>query len=494
MRWPKWIYSVAAALPLLFSGELPADPLRVLTEELPPLNFTANGKLSGLSVEVVREIMRRTGDPDTIQSVPWARGYRAALEEPNVVLFSTTRTEEREELFQWVGPLVEWSFVFYKKRGSPIALQHLDDARQVGSIATYRDDVREQFLKEKGFTNLDSSPKLISCARKLLEGRVDLWLDSNLSARQIVSQIGHDPKDIEPVLTVKTNHLYIAFSKQTDSAKVKQWQATLNEMSRDGTFQRIYKRWLPDETPPEMGLLSPGQMRQWQTQLRLLTEELPPINYSESGEVKGQAVDIVREIMRRLDLSLDITVMPWSRAYNTALNETHVALFSTVRTPERENQFKWVGKLGSNETVLYGRRGDSLRIESIEDARAVESIGTYKDDVDEQYLKSKGFSNLYSHGSPVSAVRNLMNRRVQLWVGGSLYAPQVIRRAGFSPEDIEPRFTLRGTSFYIAFSRDTPDAVVDLWQSVLDTMYRDGTMTALKARWKSHTSGTAAQH
>lgn len=136
-----------------------AQRLTLLTEELPPLNFTDQGALTGLSVDVVHEIQRRVGNTDPIEVVPWARGYKDIQEMPNTVLFSTTRTEDRERLFQWVGPLARWEYVFYKKRGSPITLDTLDAARDVGSIATYRDDARKQFLKERGFTNLDSCTK-----------------------------------------------------------------------------------------------------------------------------------------------------------------------------------------------------------------------------------------------------------------------------------------------------------------------------------------------
>lgn len=483
MRWPNWLGLTAALLVMLLPGKLPAQTLRVLTEELPPLNFTENGRLTGLSVEVVEEILRRTGQTHEIQSVPWARGYRAALDEPNVALFSTTRSEERESLFQWVGPLVEWNFVFYKKRGSPIALRTLDDARRVGSIATYRDDSREQFLKSKGFNNLDSSPKLMSCARKLLEGRVDLWLDSNLSAHRIVRQLGHSPEEIEPVLTVKTSHLYIAFSRQTPREQVERWQEALNEMSRDGTFQRIHHRWLPDQTPPKMGLLAPAQLREWQLKLRVLTEELPPISYTGDGKIEGSSVDVVREILRRLDLPVEIQVTSWGRAYNTALRESQVALFSTIRTPEREPLFKWVGTLGTFKNVLYGRRGDAPDIRSLDDARAVGSIGTYTDDIGEQYLRERGFTNLFRHSSPVSGVRNLLTGRIDLWVAGAAYASLLAQQAGFSPEDLEPLYTLNETESYIAFSRDTPDAVIDLWQHTLDAMRQDGTLADIQARW-----------
>lgn len=477
-----WLFLAAA----LLLGSLPAttqaQALALLTEELPPLNYSDESGLTGLSVTIVREILRRVDHPDTIQVVPWARGYKAALEEPNVVLFSTTRTEEREDLFKWVGPLVRWSYVFYKRRGSPITLKHLDDARRVGSIATYRDDAREEFLLEQGFTNLDSSPKLISCARKLLEGRVDLWLDSNLTAYQLVKQLGAEPGAIEPVLTVKTNYLYIAFSKQTDDAVVERWQTALDAMYRDGTLRGIYRQWLPGEEPPAA---APDAI---DTQaalagLRLLTEELPPWNYTDAGNLTGLSTEIVREIMRRLALRQTIEVMPWSRAYNLALGTPNIALFSTVRTAQRESLFHWVGPIGRNDTTLYARRDFGTALHTLDDARGIDSIGTYRDDVDEQFLRARGFTNIYSHGTPDAIVRNLMAGRIQVWAAGSLYAPLILKRAGYSFDQVRPVLRLRETQVYIAFSRATPTGVIAVWQEILDAMTREGVVAAIQARW-----------
>lgn len=127
---------------------LSADlPLQLYTEELPPLNFLEEGRARGLSVDIVREIQRRLDDSTPIQVVPWARGYRALQERPNVALFSTARSAEREPRFQWVGPLADLDFTLFVRADSPLDVANLDAARQLGTIATYRDDVREQFLR-----------------------------------------------------------------------------------------------------------------------------------------------------------------------------------------------------------------------------------------------------------------------------------------------------------------------------------------------------------
>jgi polar amino acid transport system substrate-binding protein len=79
----------------LFSAEL-----TILTENLPPLNYLKENVLVGPSVEIVKEIQRKVGSHEQIKVYPWARAYKMALEEENVVLFSMTYTEDRYDKFK----------------------------------------------------------------------------------------------------------------------------------------------------------------------------------------------------------------------------------------------------------------------------------------------------------------------------------------------------------------------------------------------------------
>ncbi len=467
----------------------PDVALQLFTEELPPLNYRENGHVTGLSVELVREIQRRLGNASPLQVVPWARGYHALQEQANVALFSTARSAEREAQFQWVGPLANLDFVFYKRTGSPLVLDDLEDARRLGAIATYRDDVREQFLVEHGFTNLDSSTKLVSGARKLLEGRVDAWLDSNLSAPRIVTSLGHSPQAIERLLVAHSEPLYIAFSRSTPRQLVARWQRTLDDMARDGTFARMHRRWLPNQPLPErMARLSPAPGLATYP-LSLYTEELPPLSFLRSGEPTGLSVDIVREIQRRLGHQAPIEVVPWSRGYQMALDAPDVALFSTVRDTDREPLFQWVGPLGSMLVHLYGLREANLSIDSLEEARRIGSIGTYQDDFGEQYLRKHGFTNLYGHRSASAIARNLVAGRIQLWVSGEPNAREIIAKSGAPASAFEPVYTLYDVSYYIAFSTETPHDVVALWQQTLDAMVEDGTLKRLRQQWQAAPAG-----
>ncbi len=48
--------------------------------------------------------------------------------------------------------------------------------------------------------------------------------------------------------------------------------------------------------------------------LELVTLQYPPYEYEENGEVKGLAVEIVKEVFKRLDQPISIKVYPWARS------------------------------------------------------------------------------------------------------------------------------------------------------------------------------------
>ncbi len=221
--------------------------LTIFTENSGENNYLdSDGKIKGHNTDIVREIMQRLNLNFAINLVPWKRGYYEVQRRPNVVLFSMTRTFKRDKLFKWVGPLHVTKFSFYKKKGSDITINTLDDAKQVDAIGCYRDDVREKLLKRLGFTNLSSlfgKDANLRNLNMLMKGRIDLWISSDHVVFKIANDTGIDPNEIEETLTVKKAYVYLAFSKDTDDKIVNEWQHTLEAMKKDGTYKRILSQY-----------------------------------------------------------------------------------------------------------------------------------------------------------------------------------------------------------------------------------------------------------
>ena len=228
----------------------PADPpLRLLSEEFPPFNFTDGGRPSGLAVEIVQTVLKRLGQTLEIEFQPWARAYREAQGRQPIALFSAARIPEREKLFQWVGPIVTFYSSFYARAGAE-RLKRFDDARQSSDVLVVRDWYTAQQLASEGFRNLRFVSDPTQGLRMLMAGRAPLFASERISMQGALAAAGVDPAALEEVYTFASSDGYIAFSPGTPRRVVNAWQRQIDAMKRDGSFQAIYKRWLPRDLPP----------------------------------------------------------------------------------------------------------------------------------------------------------------------------------------------------------------------------------------------------
>ncbi|MWV14467.1 transporter substrate-binding domain-containing protein [Pseudomonas sp. L-22-4S-12] len=238
-------------LALCCAGAVAAAPLQLYTEEYPPLNFSRDGQPTGLGVEVVQEILRRTGQQARISIVPWARGYQVAQVEANSGLFVTMRTAEREHLFKWVGPIIVGVTSFYALKGSGLHIASLEDARQAGIIAAPRQWYSYQTLQAKGLPNLYGVMGPKQMMTMLRHRRVPLVVADNVTLESLLALGELKPEDVELLHSFLRTYAYIAFSPSADDALIAEWQGALDQMKADGTFAAIYQRWLPGQEMPD---------------------------------------------------------------------------------------------------------------------------------------------------------------------------------------------------------------------------------------------------
>jgi polar amino acid transport system substrate-binding protein len=241
--WLQKAWRQLVILVLLSPGLLQAGSLRILTEDLPPLNYVKDGVLVGPSVEIVKEVQRRIGSTAEIKVYPWARAYQIALEEENVLLFGVSHTPAREDKFKWVGPLATKRDILVAKKGSNLVITSLEDARKVRRIGVLRDDTKEEFLERHAFTNLEPVSDERKNAQKLVMGRIDLWVFKKPGLKTVCDLAGVDYDAVEEVFHLRETNVDIAFSINTPAAVVEQWRVTFAEMLADGTVEAIRKKW-----------------------------------------------------------------------------------------------------------------------------------------------------------------------------------------------------------------------------------------------------------
>ncbi len=219
-----------------------------MTEQYPPYNFEEDNKLKGIAVDTLALMLQRAGSKQTredIKLLPWARGYKRLLSKPNTCLFSTTRTEEREHLFKWVGPIAPESVGLIARKDRNIKIGSVEDIEK-HNIGTIRDDVAEQYLISAGISvdDMERVPKTMQNIKKLNRGRIDLWAyDENVAMWELKAN-GFNPADYESVYVLGRKNQYLACHKGTSDSVIQKLQAALDTLKADGEYEKILDRYV----------------------------------------------------------------------------------------------------------------------------------------------------------------------------------------------------------------------------------------------------------
>jgi polar amino acid transport system substrate-binding protein len=233
---------------LLLSNPLLAEEkINLMAEILPPFQYyDENNILTGISIEIIEQIKSKINSKDPVKIVPWSRGLKITKKKKNSALFSMLRTPDRENLFKWVGPLVEFSVVFFKKTGNPIELKSVEDAKKVKKIGVTKNVGNHEMLLAKGFKNLDvlQSGADEKNIKKLVKGRINLWPTTYFGGLYNAKKLGYEGM-IEPItqFPVFEGQLYLAFNSKTKDSVIKRWQSALDHLKLAGRINNIISKY-----------------------------------------------------------------------------------------------------------------------------------------------------------------------------------------------------------------------------------------------------------
>ena len=222
-----------------------AQALTLVTEENPPFNYTEQGKVVGLSTEIVSELGKRSGVSLDIRSMPWEQSYVAAQRDKETCVYSTARLENRERLFSWIGPIATNQWVLIGKSDFGGSVKKIEDARKyrVGVVAK---DAKIEFLMGRGVTDLrEVSEDGLVPPRLMLArddpNRLDLWATSAYGARRTAARA--NVKDLKVVINLNRVPLYLACGRNTSPETVRALTRAFHEATKDGSLKRIANQY-----------------------------------------------------------------------------------------------------------------------------------------------------------------------------------------------------------------------------------------------------------
>ncbi|MDQ7733503.1 transporter substrate-binding domain-containing protein [Halomonas sp. SpR1] len=208
--------------------------------------------------------------------------------------------------------------------------------------------------------------------------------------------------------------------------------------------------------------------------LTFITEEYPPYNYLDNQQLTGVSIDLLEAIFAATDTPLsrhDVRYYPWVRGYELALSQPNTVLFSTTRTPARENSFHWVGPIAQDRVALLAHQDAPIVIDALSQAIDRDlTVAVIREDIGAQALLEAGYPErlLVPAIDNRSALNMLTRGRVDLWAYSADVATWIAESEGYPRDSLIPIHTLSESSLYFAVNQATDRRLVTLMQQALD--------------------------
>jgi polar amino acid transport system substrate-binding protein len=258
------VFSIVSAMTIpCFASDkaVSAKDLTYITERLPPYNYQEDGRLKGISVDLLEMVWDKMGislNRSIIKLLPWTEGYERALNENNTVLFSTGQTAEREKLFKWAGPIESGRLVLLAKVDKTIDIAAPEDLKKY-RIGGIENDIAMQMLLDKGLKKEDivletNSTPIIEM---LENGTIDAWAYNDIAGFWLLQQSGANASDYKAAYVLGLANVYLAFNNRTSDNLVQSFQQAIDNIKSNKDqkgvtdYEKVlYKTFLKDHSVP----------------------------------------------------------------------------------------------------------------------------------------------------------------------------------------------------------------------------------------------------
>lgn len=227
-----------------------AEVLKVYADNWEPYNYVDNNQIVGISTELVEATLSRANIPYELVMMPWKRAYREVEFKKNALLFTVNRTESREKLFKWVGPILESEVYLYRLNNrDDIKINDISDVRGY-SIGVLRGGAVQTFLDSHGFSDADYqiASKADLLLKLIFANRVDLIPGDRIDLAHQLKQTNKKLGDLEKAFFLYSGSYYIAVNIETPDEIVDKLQNALDELIQEGARERVVNKYMDLDT------------------------------------------------------------------------------------------------------------------------------------------------------------------------------------------------------------------------------------------------------
>jgi len=222
-------------------------------------------------------------------------------------------------------------------------------------------------------------------------------------------------------------------------------------------------------------------------ELNALTEYLPPLNYEENGKITGYATELLQAMAQDAEIPVNITLLPWARAFQTALAQPNTLIYSMTRLPEREALFEWIGPINHQRIYMFKLRSrKEIVVNSLDDV-ARYTVGLVRETASTKlFLANSGKTGGHPDYAPTieSNVKKLLLKRVDLIILQKSSAVYYTKYLKLAEGELEAVLLLGpANDEYFALSKPADPAILNSLQKSFEKMESSGKMEQLKDKY-----------
>lgn len=219
----------------------------VVTENYPPYNYEQEGKVTGLSTDIVKRIMDESGLDYKIELLPWARAYEMALNRDDVLIYTITRTTERENLFNWVALLSEAKFYLMGRSEEHYEASIPQLIAKGYKASCVINDAACEWLRDAGFDkkHIEVVPDKMQSPeiKMVLFKRADFFVADPVYIGYRLQQIDISEQKFQKILIIHEGQgYYLAAGKRIKSDKLERIEKAYNRLKARGLRLEISSR------------------------------------------------------------------------------------------------------------------------------------------------------------------------------------------------------------------------------------------------------------
>ncbi|PEC48373.1 ABC transporter substrate-binding protein [Bacillus sp. AFS077874] len=205
-----------------------------------PFNFKEDGKLTGFDVEIGKALSEKMGMKAVPVTNPWETIVQGLISNKyDAILGSMTITDERLKVVDFSNPYyISGSQIFVADNNKEIKSAEDLKGKKIGVVkASPYKDLAIKFTGKENVVDYDSD---LTAIMDLPTGRLDAVITDQMVGFRVIKEGKAKIKDVGTPLTHDNQAIAV---RKDDKELEKKINKALDEIIKDGTYEKISKKW-----------------------------------------------------------------------------------------------------------------------------------------------------------------------------------------------------------------------------------------------------------